>query len=245
MAQTEQFTEPAGPGTLVAEVDTVIQRMRAFRHRWPPGDGVAVFHEAYLTTVCTDPVPVSGGGGRGGSAHHGGAARQASGTLEARLAERYLSALSTAEAGGQPPECWRPLLPYRRHPGVRPVQFALAGLHAHVAHDLALAVVDACRTRGCEPAALEGEFERVGDLLASLEERIHDELMPGPDRLTIADPLAHLVSSWSLERAREAAWSAARVLWRLRGLPALAGELRQQTDAGAGLVVRFLLTPSR
>ncbi|MBT2430108.1 hypothetical protein J7F02_32040 [Streptomyces sp. ISL-112] len=233
MAQIDEFADPAGPGTLVAEVDTVIERMRAFRPRWPPGDGVGVFHQAYLTVV-------------GGTAGHGGPAdREAAGTLEARLTERYLAALDAAEAGGRPPECWRPLFPYRRHPGVRPVQFALAGLHAHVAHDLALAVVDTCRTRDCEPAALEGEFERAGDLLASLEERIHDDLMPGPDLLRITDPLTHLVSSWSLERARGAAWSTARVLWRLRGLPSPAEELRQQTDAGAGLVVRFLLTPCR
>ncbi|CAO0826762.1 DUF5995 family protein [Streptomyces microflavus] len=222
MAQIEQFAEPAGPGTLVAEVDPVFERMRAFRHRWPPGDGVGVFHEVCLTT-----------------------ARETAGTLEVRLAERYLSALGAAEAGGRPPECRRPLFQYRHHPGVRPVQFALGGLHAHIAHDLALAVVDSCRTLGCAPPELEGEYERVGDLLALLEERIHDELMPGPDLLRLADPLTHLVSSWSLERAREAAWSAARVLWRLRGFPSSAEEFRQQTDAGAGLVVRFLLTPCR
>ncbi|MDX2407887.1 DUF5995 family protein [Streptomyces microflavus] len=222
MAQIEQFAEPAGPGTLVAEVDPVFEQMRAFRHRWPPGDGVGVFHEVCLTTV-----------------------RENAGTLEVRLAERYLSALGAAEAGGRPPECRRPLFQYRHHPGVRPVQFALGGLHAHIAHDLALAVVDSCRTLGCAPPELEGEYERVGDLLALLEERIHDELMPGPDLLRLADPLTHLVSSWSLERAREAAWSAARVLWRLRGFPSSAEEFRQQTDAGAGLVVRFLLTPCR
>ncbi|MFJ4973361.1 DUF5995 family protein [Streptomyces sp. NPDC088755] len=177
---------------------------------------------------------------RGGSGGGQGAT-----TLEVRLAERYLSALDEAEAGGRPAACRRPLFQYRRHPGVRPVQFALGGLHAHIAHDLALAVVDTCRTRDCEPAELEGEFERVGDLLALLEERIHDELMPGPDLLRIADPLTHLVSSWSLERAREAAWSAAQVLWRLREPPSPAQEFRRQTDAGAGLVVRFLLTPCR
>ncbi|MFD3791566.1 DUF5995 family protein [Streptomyces cyaneofuscatus] len=210
MTQTEEFTEPA---------------VRSSPHRWPPGDGVGVFHDVRQTVSETG--------------------HPEAGSLETRLTERYLAALDAAEAGGRPPECWRPLFPYRRHPGVRPVQFALAGLHAHVAHDLALAVVDVCRTRDCEPDALEGEFERVGDLLALLEERIHDDLMPGPDLLRIADPLTHLVSSWSLERAREAAWSAARVLRRLRGLPSLAEELRQRTDAGAGLVVRFLLTPCR
>ncbi|WP_050566054.1 MULTISPECIES: DUF5995 family protein [unclassified Streptomyces] len=209
MTQTEQSMEPA---------------VRSRPHRWPPGDGIGVFHDVRLAVV--------------------GAEHRAGGSLETRLAERYLAALDAAEAGGRPPECRRPLFQYRHHPGVRPVQFALAGLHAHVAHDLALAVVDTCRARDCEPAALEGEFERVGDLLALLEERIHDELMPDPDLLRITDPLTHLVSSWSLERAREAAWSAARVLCHLRGSPALAEEFRERTEAGAGLVVRFLLTPA-
>ncbi|MGW5067929.1 DUF5995 family protein [Streptomyces cyaneofuscatus] len=209
MAQTEQFTEPA-----------VLPRPR----RWPPGDGVGVFHDVRQAVGGKAAPP---------------------GTLEARLAERYLSALDAADAGRPAPECRRPLFRYRHHPGVRPVQFALAGLHAHIAHDLVLAVVDTCRTRDCEPAALEGEFERVGDLLALLEERIHDELMPGPDLLRIADPLTHLVSTWSLERAREAAWAAARVLRQLRGFPAAAEEFAEQNDAGAGLVVRFLLTPCR
>ncbi|MFL3871165.1 DUF5995 family protein [Streptomyces bacillaris] len=209
MTQTEQSMEPA---------------VRSRPHRWPPGDGIGVFHDVRGAVV--------------GAEHRGG------GSLEARLAERYLAALDAAEAGRRTPECRRPLFQYRHHPGVRPVQFALAGLHAHIAHDLALAVVDTCRARDCEPAALEGEFERVGDLLTLLEERIHDELMPDPDRLRITDPLTHLVSSWSLERAREAAWSAARVLCHLRGSPALAEEFRERTEAGAGLVVRFLLTPA-
>ncbi|WP_411083574.1 DUF5995 family protein [Streptomyces sp. cmx-18-6] len=236
MVQIEQSAEPAGPGIPVAQTLAGIERMRAWGGRWPGGDGVGVFNEAYLAVAQT----VRGQAGRGVPRDG-----ETADTLEERLMERYLWAVDTAEAGGRLPECWRPLLPRRRHPGVRPVQFALGGLHAHVAHDLALAVVDACRTRDCAPAELEGEFERVGDLLALLEERIRDDLTPGPDLLRIADPLTHLVSSWSLERAREAAWSAARVLWQLRGLPSLAEEFRQRTDAGAGLVVRLWLTPCR
>jgi hypothetical protein len=236
MTQIEQSAPPAGSGTLPAGGSPVIERMRELRSRWPSGDGVAVFNEAYLEVVeRVDPHL-----GRGGFDD-----REAAALLGVRCAERYLSAVETATAGGRPPECWRPLLQLRRHPGVRPPQFALSGLQAHVGHDLVLAVVDTCRTLGCAPPDLEGEFERVGDLLVLLEERIHDDLMPGPELLEIADPLTHLVSSWSGERAREAAWSAARVLWRLRGCPALADEFEQRTDAGAGLVARFLLTPCR
>ncbi|MFI1225126.1 MULTISPECIES: DUF5995 family protein [unclassified Streptomyces] len=236
MTQIEQFTVPAGAGDVPRGDSPVIGRLRELRSRWPSGDGVAVFHEVYLEVVeRADPDL-----GRGGFDD-----REAAALLGVRCAERYLWAMETATAGGRPPECWRPLFQYRRHPGVRPPQFALSGLQAHIGHDLVLALVDTCRELGCAPPDLEGEFERVGDLLALLEERIHDALMPGPDLLEIGDPLTHLVSCWSLERAREAAWTAARALWRLRGFPALAEEFRQRTDAGAGLVGRFLLTPCR
>ncbi|WP_228992641.1 DUF5995 family protein [Streptomyces sp. DH8] len=236
MTQIEQPAAPAGSGHPPPGGLPVIERMREWRSRWPAGGGAAVFHTAYLDVVeRLDPAV-----GRVGFDD-----REPAALLGVRCAERYLSALETAAAGGRPPLCWRPLLPCRRHPGVRPLQLALSGLQAHVGHDLALAVVDTCRTLGCDPPEVEGEFERMGDLLAALEERVHEELMPGPDALGIADPLTHLVSSWSLDRAREAAWSAARVLWRLRAFPALAEEFRQRTDAGAGLVGRMLLTPCR
>ncbi|MYS43469.1 hypothetical protein GTY23_19945, partial [Streptomyces sp. SID5998] len=148
-----------------------------------------------------------------------------------------------AADGRRPPACWRPLFQFRRHPGVRPLQFALAGVNAHIGHDLALAVVDACDTLECEPADLESDFDRVGDLLAALEERVREELMPGPDLLQLADPLTHLLGAWSLERAREAAWSTARALWALRRLPDVAEEFTERLDAAVGFAGRMMLTP--
>lgn len=219
-----------------ADVDTVLARMRALGAHWPHTDGVAVFHRVYLAVteevdrhLDADPFPDP----------------RAAATLDVRFAERYLAAVDTVRGGGRPAACWRPVFQYRRHPGVRPLQFALAGLNAHIGHDLPLAVVDTCHTLECEPADLEGEFDRVGDLLVTLEERIREDLTPGPDLLQIADPLTHLLGSWSLERARDAAWSAARVLWGLRELPDLAEEFRERMDAGVGLVGHCLLTPWR
>ncbi len=122
-------------------------------------------------------------------------------------------------------------------------RFALAGINAHIGHDLALAVVDTCHSVGCEPADLEDEFDRVGDILVALEERVREELMPGPDVFQVADPLTHLLGSWSLERARDGAWSAARTLWTLRPFPGVAEELRERLDGAVGVVGRMLLTP--
>lgn len=228
MGHREQVITAAGT------MDAVISRMRALDAALPAGDGVAVFNRVYLAV--TEAAGRDVHTGRFPDARAGAA-------LDVRCAERYLAAVATAAAGLRPPACWRPLLQFRRHPGVRPAQFALAGINAHLGHDLALAVVDTCRALGCEPVDLEDAFDRVADVLDSLEERVRDDLMPGPDLLRIADPLTHLLGAWSPERAREAAWTAARVLWALRPLPDVAGEFAERLDAAVGLAGRMLLTP--
>ncbi|MFF0278084.1 MULTISPECIES: DUF5995 family protein [unclassified Streptomyces] len=240
MAQTQQIgqseqTRRVGrqPGPFLA-VDPVVDRMRAFRAAWHPADGVAVFNRVYLTVTEEIGHAIEAGGF---------ADRRAAATLDVRFAERYLAAVDAAATGLPSPACWRPLFRYRRHPGVRPLQFALAGINAHIGHDLALAVVDTCRVLECAPADLEDEFDRVGDVLVLLEERIREELMPGPDLLEVADPLTHLLGCWSLDRARDGAWLAARSLWQLRGLPELAEEFTERLDRSVGLVGRMLLTP--
>ncbi|MFF3555096.1 DUF5995 family protein [Streptomyces tsukubensis] len=212
----------------------VAERMRALDARWPARDGVAVFNRVYLAVTEELERRIA----RGEFPD-----RRAATTLAVLFAERYLAAAGRAESGDRPPACWRPLVEYRRHPGVRPLQFALAGINAHIGHDLALAVVDTCRALDCAPEALERDFDRVGEVLVLLEERIREDLMPGPDLLEVADPLTHLVGVWSLERARDAAWSAAGLLWGVRELPRLAGEFTERLDTGVGLVSRCLLTP--
>ncbi|MER7488055.1 DUF5995 family protein [Streptomyces sp. NPDC126497] len=219
---------------VLTAVDGVVSRMRALDADLPARDGVAVFNRVYLAV--TEAVDRRIDAGRFPDA-------RAAITLDVRFAERYLAAVDAGSRERRPPACWRPLFQFRRHPGVRPLQFALAGINAHIGHDLALAVVDTCRALACEPADLEDEFDRVGDLLLSLEEEIREELTPGPELLRIADPLTHLLGAWSLERARDAAWTAARALWALRGLPDVAGEFTERLDTAVGFAGRMLLTP--
>ena len=223
--QSEHLTTP---------VDAVLARMRALDAELPERDGVAVFNRVYLAV--TEEVDRRLDRGEFPDP-------RAATALDVRFAERYRAAVDAVDRDRRPPACWRPLFQLRRHPGVRPLQFALAGINAHIGHDLALAVVDACRALRCEPADLENEFERVGDVLVALEERIREDLMPGPDLLEIADPLTHLIGAWSLERAREAAWSTARALWALRELDDVGEDFERRLDAAVGFASRMLLTP--
>ncbi|MCZ0211069.1 DUF5995 family protein [Streptomyces sp. UMAF16] len=224
----------ARPAASAPSVDAVVARMRALDAALPARDGVAVFNRVYLTVTEEVGRRLDAGGFPD---------PRAAGTLDVRFAQRYLAAVDAAGEDRRPPACWRPLFQLRRHPGVRPLQFALAGVNAHIGHDLALAVIDTCRTLGCEPAELEDEFDRVGELLVALEERVREDLMPGPDLLQIADPLTHLLGSWSLERARDAAWAAARALWALRYCAGIAEEFTERLDAAVGFAGRMLLTP--
>ncbi|HEV7627586.1 MAG TPA: DUF5995 family protein, partial [Streptomyces sp.] len=203
MTSTEQVpvrravrvVESDGPGGVSRDrsVRDVVRRMRSVGDRLPAGDGIAVFNRVYLSVTEELERRLAAGWF---------ADRAAAEDLGVRFAGRYLQAVEASARGSRTPACWRPLLQLRRHPSVRPLQFALSGINAHIGHDLPLALLGTCRARGTEPEGMEKDFERIGDLLTGLEERIREELMPGPDLLDVADPLTHLVGSWSLEMAR-------------------------------------------
>lgn len=218
----------------MTDVGGVLDRMRGVDAGLPHGDGVAVFNRVYVAV--TEEV-------RRRLAAGDFADRVAAAELAVRFAGRYLAAVADDAAGRRAPACWRPLLRLRAHPGIRPLQFALAGINAHVGHDLALAVLDTCRATGRELPELEADFDRVGEALTVIEVEVRELLMPGPDVLEAADPLTHLVGSWSLARARDAAWAAARLLWALRRSDDAFEECVSRLDAGVGLVGRLLLTP--
>ncbi|MFJ2780927.1 DUF5995 family protein [Kitasatospora sp. NPDC087315] len=224
-----------GPG--LGKVDGVIGRLREIGAGLPGGDGVAVFNRMYLTvtetvrdrlTACdrpyfADPVAMA--------------------ELDAAFAGRYLLAVDADAAGGRPPACWRPLFELRADPDVHPVQFALAGMNAHIQHDLPLAVLDTCHRLGCPPDELAGDYDRINGLLAEVETTVREQLMPGPDLLERAEPLTHRVGAWSVDAAREAAWTSVLALWELRGVPLAAAALAAALDGSVGLLGRALLTP--
>ncbi|WP_344561400.1 DUF5995 family protein [Streptomyces axinellae] len=232
MTSTDQV--PAQRGATPARIGQVTARMREIGAQLPPRDGVAVFNRVYLSVTQELERRLRLG-------HFED--RAATAELGTRFAGRFLAAVDAEATGCRTPACWRPLFRFRRHPAVRPLQFALAGINAHIGHDLPLALVDTCRALDAGPDDLETDFERIGELLAGLEEHIREDLMPGPDLLDVADPLTHLVGSWSLERARGGAWAAFRALWGLRGLGDVLEEAAGGLDATVGMTGRCLLTP--
>jgi hypothetical protein len=215
-------------------VEQVVARLASLGARLPSGDGVAVFTRMYLA-VTREMLDRLAGPFFGDPA--------AVADLDVLFAGRYLAAVDADLAGQRLPACWRPLFELRTRTGIHPVQYALAGMNAHIEHDLPLAVVDTCRLLDCSPDDLSADYHRVNDVLADVEAQVREQLMPGRDPLEAADPLVHLAGAWSIDRARDAAWASTQALWGLRHLPAVYGGLSATLDAATGMTGRFLLTP--
>ena len=226
------MTTSTAPAT---EVGGIAERLRALVAGLPEQDGVAVFGGVYLTVteaiaahlaagdVFADPVAVA--------------------RLDVLFADRFLGAADAAATTARPAACWRPLLELRLHPGILPVQFALSGMNAHIEHDLPLAVLDTCAVLGCSPDDLSADFQHVNAVLAQVEAQVRDRLGPAPEELDPDGPLLHLLSSWSIDAARDAAWASALTLWELRERPVALAAASEALDDGTGLVCRCLLTP--
>ena len=224
------MTSSAVIGNVVADMD----RLRA---GWSPHDGLGVFLDVYrqvtalVATKVTDRT----------FADHAFVE-----DLDVRFAARSLGTSRNRPANRRVSRAWEPLVERRANRGVQPVQFALAGMNAHINHDLALAVVATCRARGTAPetGSIHADFEKVNAVLAQVVRPIRRSFLDAEVvRLGAgASPLADLVSTFSIDKARDAAWVSALTLWHLRDIPFLASAARDTLARTVGLVSRQLLT---
>ena len=146
------------------------------------------------------------------------------------------------------PKAWEPLLEARSRPGVLPLQFALAGMNAHINRDLPFALVETWAALDLEPrrgSDQHADFTRLNGLLEQTEARVKTELVTGS--------LGHverslgrvddIVAIWKVGRARDAAWVNGETLWALRGVPHLRAEFALTLDRMVGFAGRGLLRP--
>ena len=217
----------------------VLERMRSIDAALAPDDGVRVFNTLYLEV--TERIHAS--------LQRGGYFRDdaAMTALDVRFAGLWLGAYDAA-AGDRPvPTAWKPLFSSRHGAGLLPVQLALAGMNTHIEHDLPLAVVFTCEARGTDPddPTFLADYLAINRLLAAQEAAIRRSFLDDvaravDDRLA---PVAHLVGSWSIERARDAALLHARTAWALRPTPALRSAYLEGLARTVGMGSRLLLTP--
>ena len=230
---------PAGPSPNdpVTSVAEAIARMEAIVAATPADDGLACFNRMYLAVTQT----VNSELGQGFFADPGFMT-----TLDVVFANFYFAAAGAASEPATVPLAWRPLIEQRATAGIEPIQFALAGMNAHINHDLPVAVVTTCAELGTEPAAGPhfADFQKVDQLLDAAEQSVRQSFESRPElavdrHLQAVD---NLVACWSINSARDLAWQNSLVLWKLRPEPAASGFFLDGLAAATALASRLLLT---
>jgi hypothetical protein len=163
---------------------------------------------------------------------------------------RYIDAFDAAAAGAPMPDAWAPLFDSRRDQAIAPLQFALAGLNAHINHDLAIGVVATCQALSREPTAAGPErrdYDAVNSILQQTETQAKAWLLTGAVEELDHEvaPLDDATAIWSIKRARDAAWVRSEVLWRLRDEPEVSAAYLAALSATTGMEGRALLLAHR
>jgi hypothetical protein len=210
--------------------------MEAIGAALPASDGVACFNRVYLEVTgqvhdkvgqqfFADPAFIT--------------------ALDITFANLYFDAVYAADDATTVPLAWRPLIERRAVSGIEPIQFALAGMNAHINHDLPMAVVSTCKDLGTSPTAgghLD-DYQKVDRLLNAEEQSIRESFESAPE-LAIDRHLQavdNLVASWSINGARDLAWTNALLLWELRDVPIARGLFTDGLAAAVALGSRTLL----
>jgi hypothetical protein len=147
--------------------------------------------------------------------------------LDVAFANLYFAAADAAGTPAAAPLAWRPLIEQRAVAGIEPVQFALAGMNAHINHDLPIAMVCTCTALATAPGAGPhfADYQKVDQLLDAAEQSVRQSLESAAelavDRHLAA--IASLVTSWTITSARDLAWKNALLLWAVRDDPIARG----------------------
>jgi hypothetical protein len=166
--------------------------------------------------------------------------------LDVTFVNRYLAALRADAGGSAAPRSWRALLESRSHPRITAVQFALAGMNAHINFDLCSAVVATVLQLGAElgSGTQREDFERINRVLAAemreirhhLQTRFEDWI----DDHVLGD-VDDILAKWSIDAARDTAWDNGQLLWCIRDDPFPTGVFLGGLDRLVGLAGRGLL----
>ena len=220
-------------------VGDVIDRLREIGLALPASDGAAIFNAMYLRVTERIAAELETGSTFSDAAFMA--------ELDVRFAEHWLIAHDAAAARSKVPSAWAPLIEERSTKGIFDIQYALAGMNAHIEHDLPLAVVATCLSRGVTPRrrSVREDYDRVNDLLAEAESEIRRSFLTdiGQHIDDEVGPLVHLVSAWNIDKARDLAWVSAETIWATRRLTKLSTRYVAMLGHTVGLASRCLLTP--
>jgi hypothetical protein len=127
------------------------------------------------------------------------------------FAELYLRNYDAARTGGWVSRAWSPLFERRNEKGVRPTQFAVAGMNAHINNDLPWALMQTWTELGppANPDSAElRDFKRVNDILESVADDVRATLETWYLKVLnwLLGRLDDVLAAFVIARARDEAW---------------------------------------
>ena len=230
--QLLQFVSGAAP----ASIDDVSAIMQRIDDLLPANDGLKWFNKLYLmVTQQIDTQPPSRGWED---------ARWLM-RLDVVFAGFYFAAIVGAlQADPNTASSWDALFEARGRAGIDRIQFALAGMNAHINHDLALALLQTDNELHLTPGLQSPEhddYERVNTLLEQVLPSALTLLATGTVGELAQDTgkIGRLLAIWNVRAARDLAWDFAD---HLRSLGGVSRDLALEAqDKLTGVVGRALL----
>jgi hypothetical protein len=217
----------------------VIQIMQTIEATCADGDGLKWFNWLYLqvTQAVEARADASGFSDSGWVT-----------ALDVEFAGFYFAAIASSLSGGSTPGCWQALFDQRNQAAIARIQFALAGMNAHINHDLPQAVVATCQAASIPPqhgTAQYSDYTALNTTLDSLieaaKQTLHVRLLG--DALPPVSALDDTLAAWSMAAARETAWNNAELLWHLADAPLIASAFLDTLDGLTAVTSKTLLVP--
>lgn len=171
--------------------------------------------------------------------------------LDVRFARFYFAGIQSALSGGsqgKAPGCWQALFDRRSQSAIARIQFALAGMNAHINHDLPQAILAICKATGLPQqhgTTQYNDYTALNTTLDSLIDAAKQSLRVRllGDALPPVSALDDTLAAWSLATAREGAWTNAELLWHLEDAPLIATAFLETLDGLTALASKTLLVP--
>jgi hypothetical protein len=226
----------------VASVDHVVAVMSSIENALAPGEGVVWFNRLYRRV--TERVALALGEGIFENPAFVD-------RLDVVFANLYFSALrSFLHDRETVPRAWAPLFDGNAERGLAPIQFALAGMNAHINRDLMIAVVRVCEEMELEvsgDSAHKRDYDRLNPILEEVETSVRAWFLEGfvAEFDGVFERVDTIVANWSLVEARSAAWNHAETLWRVRNIDFIEEAYIDGLDGLVGFAGRgLMLKPS-
>jgi len=219
-------------------ITDVVDMMKSIDQLLPGNDGLRWFNLLYL--MVTQQVGTQPSGAAWNNA-------QWLERLDVVFARLYFAAIAGfINHSADTPSSWNALFESRFHAGVDRIQFALAGMNAHINHDLALALLQTDDDLQVTPdlnSPEHDDYERVNGLLKTVLPAALQTLATGIVGELAQDTgkIGRFLAIWDIKVARDLAWEFADHLRNLNGVSRTLALTAQ--DQLTGVIGRSLLLP--